>query len=101
MTETTQEPQKRHRLRAADTTGQKLVAVSDISIDLTIGELVDRLLPAMQLQRRDSSGRPLEFEALLPREGRHLHRSETVAVLEEDDEIVLTPNVDAGRGRRG
>ena len=99
MNETTTAPLKRHRLRAADTTGQKLVAVSDIALDCTIGELTDGLLKRMALQSKDSSGRALEYTALLPREGRHLRRSETVESLQEDDEIVLTPSIDAGRGR--
>ena len=45
----------------------------------------------------DRSGRPLEYQARLDREGRHLHRSERVGVLQDDDEIVLHPSVDAGR----
>jgi hypothetical protein len=42
-------------------------------------------------------GRPLDYSARLDREGRHLNSSEIVGdALKEGDEIVLTPNIDAG-----
>ncbi|HEV7403701.1 MAG TPA: hypothetical protein VGO11_12270 [Chthoniobacteraceae bacterium] len=85
------------RLRATDPGERNPVQLSDVSIDLTVGELLDSLVESMHLPRHDRSGRPLEYQARLDREGRHLHRSERVAVLEQDDELVLHPSVDAGR----
>ena len=55
------------------------------------------LLTGKGLAPNDTAGRPLHYQARLDREGRHLHGAETVGdALREDDEIVLTPNIDAG-----
>ena len=90
---------KINRLQATDVNGQKLVEFGPIESDMSIGEMIDGLLPQMRLQREDSSGRPLEYWARLDRESRHLHRTEKVGdALLESDRIVLQPNVDAGRG---
>ena len=86
------------RVRFNDVSGGKPIAVSDVAIAITIGELLDEaVIPQMHLLDRDSSGRALEWSPRLQREGRTLHRSETVGeALQEDDEVVLAPNVDAG-----
>lgn len=86
------------RLRATDVGQRNPVQLSDVSIDLTIDELIQSLVPSMQLPVHDRSGRPLEYQARLEREARHLHRSERVGALQDDDEIVLHPSVDAGSG---
>ncbi len=84
-------------LRATDLSGQKTVHASGVPTNFTIGELVQGLLAKMGLARTDVEGRPLNYYARLEREGRHLHGSETVGkALQEGDEIVLTPNIDAG-----
>jgi hypothetical protein len=84
-------------LRACDVSGQKTVRASAVPADSTIGELVQGLLAKMGLSRSDTEGRPLQYYARLDRDGRHLNGSETVGdALQEDDEIVLTPNIDAG-----
>ena len=84
-------------LRATDVSGQKTVRASAIPADATIGELVQGLLAKMGLSRNDTEGRPLQYYARLDRDGRHLNGSEIVGdALREDDEIVLTPNIDAG-----
>jgi hypothetical protein len=84
-------------LRASDVSGQKTVRASAVPADATVGELVQGLLAKMGLSRHDTEGRPLNYAALLGREGRHLNGSETVGEsLKEGDEIVLTPNIDAG-----
>ena len=83
--------------RASDVTGQNQVTADDVPIDSTIGEVLDGLLPRMQLPRKDSNGRSLTYHARLDREGRHLHRSERVGdALQPDDRLVLQPNEDAG-----
>jgi hypothetical protein len=84
-------------LRASDVTGQKRVRASAVPGDLTVGELVQGLIERMQLAPNDADGRPLDYQARLEREGRHLLASETVAdALRDDDELVITPSIDAG-----
>lgn len=84
-------------LRATDLSGQKTVHASGVPTNFTIGELLQGLLAKMGLARNDVEGRPLNYYARLEREGRHLRGSETVGeALQEGDEIVLTPNIDAG-----
>lgn len=89
------------KLKASDVSGQKMANVRDVPLDSTVGEMVQGILSQMNLPRNDSGGRPLNYHALLEREGRHLHASETVGdALQQDDRIVLQPNIDAG-GRLG
>jgi uncharacterized membrane-anchored protein len=84
-------------LRVSDLSGQKTVHAPAVPKHLTIGEFVQRVLAKMGISRNDVEGRPINFQARLDREGRHLHGSETIGdVLRDDDEIVLTPNIDAG-----
>ena len=84
-------------LRASDVSGQNTVRAPAVPADATVRELVQGLLAEMGLSRHDSEGRPLNYSALLDREGRHLNGSEIVGdALKEGDEIVLTPNIDAG-----
>ncbi|HBO43044.1 MAG TPA: hypothetical protein DD670_03740 [Planctomycetaceae bacterium] len=87
-------------LQARDVSRQKLVFADDVPTGATVGELVEGLLTSkeMNLPRRDAEGRPLNYHARLEREGRHLHASELVGdVLQDKDEIVLQPNIQAGR----
>lgn len=87
----------RIRLHASDVSGQKLVSLSEVPVDATIGEITRPLPLKMKLPPNDVSGRPLAYHALLEREGRHLHDSERVGdVLQPEDRIVLQPNIDAG-----
>ena len=45
----------------------------------------------------DGEGRPLAYRARLDREGRQLHESERIGdSLRTDDEIVITPHIQAG-----
>jgi len=84
-------------LRVNDVTGQKSSRASAVPLSSTIGELVQGLLAKMGLARNDSEGRPLQYYARLEREGRHLNGSELVGdSLQEDDELTLTPNIEAG-----
>ena len=84
-------------LRVSDVSGQKAVRASAVPASFTVGELVQKLIAKMGLSRNDVEGRPLNYQARLEREGRHLNGAETVGdALREDDEIVLTPNIDAG-----
>jgi hypothetical protein len=84
-------------LRVSDMSGQKTVRASAVPLSSTIGELVQGLLVKMGLARNDVDGRPLQYYARLERQGRHLNGSEVVGdALQEDDELTLSPNIDAG-----
>jgi hypothetical protein len=84
-------------LRAADVTGQRLVDVKDAPTDATVGELIDGLLPRLNLPRNDNGGQPLTYHARLDREGRHLHASELIGeTLQPNDRLVLQPEINAG-----
>jgi len=84
-------------LQVSDVSGQKHANAKGVPLDSTVGELVHGLLGRMNLPHNDVSGRPLTYQARLEREGRHLHASEFVgASLQENDRIVLLPDVDAG-----
>ena len=84
-------------LEATDLSGQRSINVDSVPADASVGELIDGLLPRLRLPADDAEGRPLSYQALLEREGRHLHASERVSdVLEPKDRIVLQPNIDAG-----
>ncbi len=85
-------------LTARDTSRQKLVHVDEVPADATVGELVEGLVTGgMNLPRNDVEGRAMTYHLRLEREGRHLHASEVVGdVLQENDEVVLQPNIQAG-----
>jgi len=84
-------------LRVSDVTGQKSARASAVPLSSTIGELVQGLLAKMGLARIDADGRPLQYYGRLEREGRHLNNGELVGdSLQDDDELTLTPNIDAG-----
>jgi hypothetical protein len=84
-------------LEATDVSGQRMVRVNSVSEDASVGELIDDLVPKLRLPSDDVEGRPLNYQALLEREGRHLHSAERVSdVVRPKDRIVLQPNIDAG-----
>ncbi len=85
-------------LKVSDVSQQKQAEVEDVSADATVGEIVQALLDDLRLPQRDPEGRALTYHALLPREGRHVHASERAGTaLQTGDQIVLQPNIDAGR----
>ena len=89
-------------IRARDITGQKRVRIRDIPIEYSVGDVVDGLLPRMNLNRFDPSGSPVRFEARLEREGRHLNRAELIGqALLDEDEVVLHPRITAGGAPAG
>ncbi len=84
-------------LRITDFTGQRHARVSSVAPQSTIGELVRSLLSKLGLPESNVEGKPLAYQARLQREGRHVHASELVGqALEDNDEISLTPSIDAG-----
>jgi len=85
-------------LCVTDVTGQKKmkIRVAAGDTDTTVGELIDNLLPRMGLPAM-ADGRPLTYSARLEREGRHMLGSERVAEsLRENDELLLSPSINAG-----
>lgn len=82
-------------IRATDVSGQKTVRFR-VGRDSAIGDLVSRLLSPLDLQP-EVDGRRLSYTARLEREGRHLSSAEKVSdALEEDDQIMVSPTIDAG-----
>lgn len=78
-------------LEASDVSGQKVVNVSNVPADATVGELIRGLLAQMSLPDN------VPYQARLEREGRHLHASEIVSdALKSGDRVVLQPSIDAG-----
>ncbi len=86
-------------LLVSDVSGQKQRTVTGPPRDASVGDLIQELLPQMQLPQADAHGRPLNYSARLEREGRLLHGSEIIGeALQSDDRLVLQPNIDAGQG---
>jgi hypothetical protein len=84
-------------IQASDASRQKQARALGVPLDSTIGEVVRGLIARMRLPRNDQEGAAIHYQPLLEREGRHLQWSELVGdVLENDDRIVLQPNIDAG-----
>jgi len=84
-------------IRASDVTGQRVVDVKDVPTDSTIGELIEGLVPRMNLPVNDNGGNPLTYHVRLDREGRHLFASEVVGeTLMPNDRVVLQPEINAG-----
>lgn len=84
-------------LFARDVTGQKRFRLGKVSRQSSVGEIVRGALARMGLGSQDREGHDLEYRARLERNGRQLHNSELVGdALQSDDEIVLTPRINAG-----
>ncbi len=84
-------------LEISDVSGQKVFSVANAPAANTVGELINEVLPRMNLPRQNTSGAPLTYHARLEREGRHLHASERIGdALERRDKLTLQPNIDAG-----
>jgi hypothetical protein len=84
-------------LFASDVSEQKRVEVQDIPTDAAVQEVLDAIVRQMALPSQDVEGRPLVYQALLEREGRHLRGDEKVGeALAPGDRIVLHPNIEAG-----
>jgi len=89
-------------LLASDVTGQTVVNVGIEARDreMSVGELLDSLVPRMKLPRLGNGGRPLTYHARLEREGRHLHATEVVGeALLPKDRIMIQPTIEAGGGQ--
>lgn len=82
---------------ATDVSGQKTAVVSNVPAGATVADMIQGVLPDMNLPKNDTAGYAITYQALLEREGRHLGGRERVHdALREGDRIVLHPNLDAG-----
>ena len=87
-------------IRARDVSGQHTATLGPPR-GASVGEMNELLVSRLQLPQNDPEGRPVQYEARLDREGRHLHASELVGdCLLPGDSIMLQPSVDAGSHRR-
>jgi hypothetical protein len=87
----------RFGISATDVTGQNVVNVNALDREMSVSELMEMLVPRMNLPRVGNGGRPLTYHARLEREGRHLHGSEIVEdALQDGDRIMLQPTIEAG-----
>ena len=90
-------PRTQFGIQAADVTGQNVINVNRLDREMTVGELIEALLPRMRLPRLGNGGRQLTYHARLEREGRHLHATEVVGdALQAEDRIMLQPTIEAG-----
>ena len=84
-------------ISATDVTGQNVVRIRALDREMTVGELLESLVPRMRLPRLGNGGRPMNYHARLEREGRHLHATEVVGdALQPSDRIMLQPTIEAG-----
>ena len=84
-------------IRASDLSRTRKFKLSGVPIQASVGELVRGALGRMGLASVDRDGREISYRARHERSGRQLHPSERIGdVLRTDDEIVLTPRVNAG-----
>ena len=84
-------------VQATDVSGQKILGAPAVPVNLSVGALVETFLGEMRLAPRDPEGRPVIYRARSQRQGRLLLNSELVGeALEDQDQIVLQPNIEAG-----
>lgn len=82
---------------ASDISEQKQLEVNEVPDDAQVQEVLDAIVKQMALPGEDVEGRPLVYQALLAREGRHLRGDEMAGeALLPGDRIVLHPNIEAG-----
>ena len=84
-------------IRATDLSRARKFKLTGVPSQASVGELVRGALARMGLSNVDRDGREITYRARLEREGRQLHNAERIGdVLRTDDEIVLTPRINAG-----
>lgn len=83
-------------LNVQDMSGQREFVARDVPKDASWGEVMHSVLNSMSLPQNVAGGESA-WRGRLEREGRHLHASEIVGdVLQDEDRIVLQPEVNAG-----
>ena len=80
-----------------DVSGQKATAVRECPFDASVGEVVPSVVALMEMPPRDPDGNPLSHVLRRDRDGAVLHEADVVGdVLEEDEQCVIQPSIDAG-----
>ncbi len=84
-------------LTVSDVSRQKVRHIENVPSETTAAEIVQSYLDDLGIAKNEPGGRSLTYRALLPREGRHLRPNERIGdSLENDDWVVIQPNIDAG-----
>lgn len=84
-------------LVVSDVTGQKVYSAENYPGTDNVGQLIQKMIPKLNLQKNDPSGAPVVYHARSEMQGRHLNASERVAdAVRPHDRLTLRPNVDAG-----
>ena len=84
-------------LTAADVSGQNTFTLRRAGRGQTVSELLERVVPGMRLPTRDGDGNEILYQARVDRLGRHLHATERIGdVLEEQDRLTIQPDIQAG-----
>ncbi len=89
-------------LTASSVSRQKRVTLKGVPTDRTVGELLDGvLIKRLQLPRKDSEGRNVNFTLRRERDGVEVRRSDTIGEsLRHGDHIVVQPKINAGGAPR-
>ena len=83
-------------IRVGDMSGQRN-AVTDLPTEASWGEALDGILGKLSLPKNPAGEEPVVWTGRLEREGRHLHASEVIGdALQEDDEVVIQRDIQAG-----
>lgn len=81
--------------KVSDVSGQRNVVVRDVPRDASWGETMRAILGRMAMPENPEA--ETIWKGRLEREGRHIHASEIVGdVLQNEDHVVLHPEVQAG-----
>jgi len=85
-------------LTVSDVSRQRVRHIEDVPRETTAAEIVQSYLDDLGIPAIEpETGRSLTYRAMLPREGRHLRPNERIGdSLEQNDWVVLQPNIDAG-----
>ncbi len=84
-------------LTATDVTGQKTITVKRCRRESTVGELLGSVVPRLHLPLQDERGHEILYQAHADRIGRHLHPTEALGeVFEDQDRFTVQPDIKAG-----
>ncbi|MFQ6103291.1 MAG: EsaB/YukD family protein [Candidatus Glassbacteria bacterium] len=87
-------------IKVKDASGQVQRRAS-VPREANVSELVEQLVPQLNLPSNDLDGRPVSYHLRNERTGQELSGTQTVsdAALREDDTLRLMPEITPGRGR--
>ena len=80
-----------------DVSGQKATFVRECPFDASVGEVVPSVVALMELPPNDEDGNPLSHTLRRDRDGAMLYEADVVGdVIEQGEQCVLQPSIDAG-----